>query len=152
MATKLRNALALQLLRYQERPDAPVDCLEFQAAASSGGFQGRVKFSAYKRDLEAFLDDLVSMVRRLSGEAHLRCGWGQTVNFEMRVFYYDRRGHIAVELELADDGPRGRMRRLSTEVQTEPAALERFAVAWRRTMEDHSQATIQLADLGHKAG
>ncbi len=152
MAAKLKNALALQLLSSEERPDAPVDCLEFQAAVSTGGFQGHVSFSVYNRDLVAFLDNLGTMVRDLSGEANLRCGWGETAKFDMRVFYWDLRGHIAVELEFADYGPRDRMRRLLTEVQTEPAALERFAAAWRRTMENRSQAPIQLADLSHKAG
>ena len=45
-----------------------------------------------------------AMVGDFVGEAQLRCGWGEDI-------YFDRRGHIAVELEPADGGQCARIRR-----------------------------------------
>lgn len=139
------EGLALRLLDHEKPPDYPMECLEFLATVSMGGFLGSARFSVMKRDLDRFLGELDTMARDLSGEACLRSGWGETVHFEMKAFYFDRRGHIAVELELADHGRRERMRRLTTDLVTEPELLGSFAAKWRRAAKDDERDEITLA-------
>lgn len=82
------------------------------------------------------------MVEKLSAEAHLRCGAGETVYFEMRAYYYDRLGHIAVELEIADLGRFERMRRILIDMPSEPELLSRFAGKLRRMEEVGEEAVL----------
>ena len=80
------DELEVRLLDFEKTPEHPRDFLEILATGSAGGFQGRTRFGVYKRDLDRFLEELDTMADQLSGETCLRCGWGETVHFEMKAF------------------------------------------------------------------
>lgn len=145
MTEAIETGLNLRLLDYERRPDFPVDCLGFTAEANAGSFHGKTTFSVYRRDLEAFLNEVDAMVSTLSGEARMRAGWGEQAHFDFAANYIGRRGQIAVELELADRGPRERMRRLLVDFRTEPELLRRFATGLRRAAKSGDTGPIHLA-------
>lgn len=147
MTERASEVLALRLTDYERQPEHPIDCLEFSAEASTTWFQGRTRFSIYKRDLDVFLEKLDAMVAKLSGEASIKCGWGNNVLFELKASYFGRLGQIAVELELANSGPRERMQRLFVDFNTEPELLSRFTAGLRRAVECGDTAPIQLSGV-----
>lgn len=88
-----------------------------------------------------------AIIASLSGKASVRAGWSAKVFFEIEARYFDKLGHIAVELELADRRPREGMQRLLVEFQTEPALLEDIAAGLRRAVELGDTTPLQLTGV-----
>jgi hypothetical protein len=146
MSVQPTYMLSLRLADFERPPDDPVEFMYFWANASAYPFHGATQFGVYKRDLDAFLDEIDTMVDKLSGEAHLRCGAGETVYFEMKAYYYGRLGHIAVELEIADLGMFERMRRTLIDMPSEPELLGQFANELRE-MKDVGEEAILTTNV-----
>lgn len=147
MTERAPEGLVLRLTDYERQPEHPIDCLEFLAEASTTSFRGRTRFSIYKRDLDVFLEKLDTMAAKLSGEASIKCGWGDNVFFELKASYFGRRGQISVELEVANTGPRQRMQRLLVDFSTEPELLSRFTAGLRRTAEHGDTTPVHLSSV-----
>lgn len=96
--------LSLTLLEYETNDPAKGDYLSLEASAAGDGFAGRTTCWVARSDMDAFLRSLATLDSSLTGEARLRCGWGETVLLELHLAPYGHTGRLKADVAIAADG------------------------------------------------
>ena len=125
----MSSGLRLDLTEYERNDPAKGDYLALTAAVSQGGFEGHTLFWVAKVYVESFVQQLDALDATLQGRAHLRCGWGEEVLFELLLQPEGHSGRLRANIETISDSRQPEQSRLSTSFVVLPNALTSFRLA-----------------------
>lgn len=138
------SGLRLDLDEYEHNDVEKGDYLSFTAVVRQHGFAGHTLFWVAKSHIQSFIQELDALDATLQGQAHLRCGWGEQVLFELSLQPEGRNGRLRARIETASDSSRYEPSRLSTSFILLPNALTSFRQALARIVGEESTDPAEL--------